>query len=62
MLESQQKLLSTVYKPINKDIDDLRNEYEKQISNKNIIINELLKKVKILTNELNEYKMHKSSV
>jgi glycosyltransferase involved in cell wall biosynthesis len=37
-----------------KSIDSLRDEYEKKISEKNIIINELLKKVKQLTNEVNE--------
>jgi glycosyltransferase involved in cell wall biosynthesis len=34
----------------------LRRNYEKQIADKNIIINELLKKLKELTNELAEYK------
>ena len=62
MLESQQKLLSIYQKPVNKDIEILRNDYEKRISDKNIIINELLKKVKILTAELYEYKMCKSDV
>jgi hypothetical protein len=62
MLESQQKLLSIYQKPVNKDIEILRNDYEKRISDKNIIINELLKKVKTLTAELYEYKMCKSDV
>ena len=62
MLEAQQKLLSTFYKPVNKDIENLCNKYETQISDKNIIINELLKKVKMLTNELDEYKMQKNNV
>jgi radical SAM superfamily enzyme len=37
-----------------KSIDSLRDEYEKKLSEKNILINELLKKVKQLTNEVNE--------
>ena len=61
MLESQQKLLS-FYKPTNKDFETLRNEYEKKLSDKNIIINELLKKVKLLTNELEQYKLCKPNV
>ena len=54
MLEAQQKLLSTLYKPVNKEIESLRNEYEKKISDKNILINELLKRIKQLTIELDE--------
>ena len=56
MLESQQKLLSVYNKPFNKDLETLRNDYEKKLSDKNVIITELLKKVKVLTNELEEYK------
>jgi glycosyltransferase involved in cell wall biosynthesis len=56
MLESQQKLLSTIYKPANKEIEGIKNLYEKKISDKNIIINELLKKIKSLNNELEHYK------
>jgi glycosyltransferase involved in cell wall biosynthesis len=41
---------------LNKIIEDIRNEYEKKIENKNILINELLKKVKELTTEINHYK------
>jgi hypothetical protein len=41
---------------LNKIIEDVRNEYEKKIENKNILINELLKKVKELTTEINHYK------
>jgi len=55
MLESQQKLLSTIYKPVNKEIETLRNEYDKKIADKNILINELLKKIKYLTEELSKY-------
>ena len=57
MLEAQQKLLSTIYKPFNKDVEALRNEYEKKLSDKNVIINELLKKIKMLNAELEEYKL-----
>jgi glycosyltransferase involved in cell wall biosynthesis len=61
MLEAQQKLLSTFYKPTNKDVETLRNEYEKKLSDKNVIITELLKKVKQLTNELEYYKSSKTN-
>jgi hypothetical protein len=40
----------------NTAINSLRNEYEKKLADKNIIINELLKKVKTLTTELADYK------
>jgi hypothetical protein len=41
-------------------IDALRNEYEKKLGDKNLIINELLKKVKTLTTELADYKLGKN--
>ena len=59
MLEAQKKLLSTVYKPTNKDIENIRNEYEKKMSEKNILIQELLKKIKEITVELDYYKSGK---
>lgn len=59
MLELQKKLLTPYYNPINKDIETLRNEYEKKISDKNLLINELLKKIKEITNELSDYKTGK---
>jgi seryl-tRNA synthetase len=62
MLEAQQKLLTTIYKPGNKDIETIRTEYEKKIENKNILINELLKKIKELTIELADYKTGKIAV
>jgi glycosyltransferase involved in cell wall biosynthesis len=62
MLESQQKILSTFYKSTNKDMETLRNEYEKKLSDKNLIINELLKKVKSLTNDLEQYKSCKTNI
>ena len=46
---------------IDKDIETIRNEYEKKLDNKNILINELLKKVKELTIELADYKTGKIS-
>ena len=51
MLQSQQKLLS-----FNKD-----NEYEKKLADKNILISELLKKIKQLTTEVNELRNATSS-
>ena len=60
MMEAQQKLLAhkqqLLDKTINKDIEDLKTHYEKQLSDKTYLISELLKKVKDLTTELNEYK------
>ena len=44
----------------NTNIDALRNEYEKKIADKNLIINELLKKVKTLTIEIADYKLGKN--
>ena len=49
MLQSQQKLL--LY---NKNNETLCSEYEKKLSDKNILISELLKKIKQLTTEVNE--------
>jgi glycosyltransferase involved in cell wall biosynthesis len=48
MLQSQQKLL------YNKNNETLCNEYEKKLSDKNILISELLKKITQLTKEVNE--------
>ena len=63
MLEMRQNLLS-FYKPDSNtnnknDIDKIRNEYEKKLSEKNVIISELLKKLKEITSELSEYKTGK---
>jgi glycosyltransferase involved in cell wall biosynthesis len=52
MLQSQQKILS--FSNHVKDIETIRNEYEKKLSDKNLLISELLKKIKQLTLELNE--------
>ena len=49
MLQSQQKLL--LY---NKNNETLCSEYEKKLSDKNILISELLKKITQLTKEVNE--------
>jgi glycosyltransferase involved in cell wall biosynthesis len=51
MLQSQQKLL--LY---NKNNETLCNEYEKKLSDKNILISELLKKITQLTKEVNEFR------
>ena len=59
ILEAQQKILTFGHKSINKDIEELRNEYEKKISDKNVLINELLKKLKDITIELSDYKTGK---
>jgi glycosyltransferase involved in cell wall biosynthesis len=40
----------------NSEINSLKTFYEKQLSDKTYLINELLKKIKQLTNELSEYK------
>jgi glycosyltransferase involved in cell wall biosynthesis len=55
MLQSQQKILS-LCSPINQDLEKLRNDYEKKISDKNLLISELLKKIKQITIELDELK------
>ena len=44
------------YIPQNNNIKDIQDKYEKQLAEKTVLINELLKKVKELTNELNSYK------
>jgi glycosyltransferase involved in cell wall biosynthesis len=59
MLEAQQNFFTSGHTPINKDTETLRNEYEKKICDKNILINELLKKIKELTSELSDYKTGK---
>ena len=60
MLESQNKFLSHINKPNNKLINnDLINEYEKKLSEKTYLINELLKKIRLLTTELDDYKSGK---
>ena len=41
----------------NDEIEYIRNEYEKKLENKNILINELLKRIKELTTELSDYKV-----
>jgi glycosyltransferase involved in cell wall biosynthesis len=41
---------------ITSDINSLRTYYEKQLSDKTYLINQLLKKIKELTNELSDYK------
>jgi len=56
LLETQKKIMDTFCKPTNnqldKDYTQLRNEYEKKLADKNVIIQELLKKIKMLTTEL----------
>jgi len=57
MLEAQQKILSTFNKQNQpKNIEDIIKQYEKKIEEKNYLINELLKKIKILTEELSAFK------
>ena len=55
MLEAQQKFMTSCHR---QGTDPLKNnkDYEKQLSDKTYLINELLKKVKALTIELDEYK------
>ena len=50
----------TTMQNTNTAISTLQNEYEKKIADKNLIINELLKKVKTLTVELADYKLGKN--
>jgi glycosyltransferase involved in cell wall biosynthesis len=62
MLESQQKLLASFQGTTGnlKEIDTLKQHYDKQLSDKSYLINELLKKIKALTIELDEYKNNKT--
>lgn len=55
MIQTQQKILS-YYNPVNTDIQTIRNEYEKKLSEKNILITELLKRIKQLTIEVDKLK------
>jgi glycosyltransferase involved in cell wall biosynthesis len=57
MLQSQQKLL-LFSNNVNKEGNLLRNEYEKKISDKNILISELIKKIKQLTIEIEQLKLN----
>jgi len=61
MLESQQKLLTSFQSTTGnlKEIDALKQHYDKQLADKSYLINELLKKIKALTIELDEYKNNK---
>ncbi len=61
MIESQQKLMMSYQKKYTADanVEAIKQQYEKQLSDKTYLINELLKKVKNLTNELEEYKKKK---
>ena len=52
-LEEHNKMFNT---NTNTNTETIRNEYEKKIEAKNILINELLKKIKALTIELSNYK------
>jgi glycosyltransferase involved in cell wall biosynthesis len=58
MLEAQQKIMNSLQRnmPINKDVEAVKQHYEKLLSDKSYLINELLKKVKMLTLELDQYK------
>jgi glycosyltransferase involved in cell wall biosynthesis len=59
MMEDKEKILALTNKYNNNNnvaINILRSEYEQKLADKNIIINELLKKVKLLTLELATYK------
>ena len=59
-IEDQHKLLELTNNiNVNSiDLNKMRVEYEKQLENKNIIINELLKKVKVLTSKISEYEQN----
>jgi glycosyltransferase involved in cell wall biosynthesis len=62
MLESQQKLQTSFQGTTGnfKEIDALKQHYDKQLSDKSYLINELLKKIKALTIELDDYKNNKT--
>lgn len=52
--QQQQQQLLSLYNSI--DINTLRNDYEQKLSDKNTIINELFKKIKLLTSEVDQLK------
>ena len=56
MLEAQQKFMASCSKKVTANSDTISMHYEKQLSDKTYLINELLKKVKSLTIEVDEYK------
>jgi len=58
MLEARQKIMNNFQNTNNStnDIEILRENYEKQLADKNYLINELLRKLKELTNEFDKYK------
>jgi glycosyltransferase involved in cell wall biosynthesis len=57
MMEAQQKLFTSMQRGLmTKDAEEVKQHYEKLLSDKTCLINELLKKVKSLTIELDEYK------
>jgi hypothetical protein len=53
MLDLQQKMMQHHE---SKDIEAVRQQYEKQLEEKTFLINELFKKIKLLTSELDVYK------
>jgi hypothetical protein len=53
MLDLQQKMM---HHHESKDIEAVRQQYEKQLEEKTFLINELFKKIKLLTSELDVYK------
>ena len=57
MLKAQQQILTSLHKPnMNNDLIEMKRNYDKQIADKNYIISELLKKIKLLNQELAECK------
>jgi glycosyltransferase involved in cell wall biosynthesis len=56
MLEDHQKIMASCSKKVTANSDAISMHYEKQLSDKTYLINELLKKVKSLTIEVDEYK------
>lgn len=58
MIEDKQKILALTNKNNNNNssIALMREEYEKKLADKNVIINELLKRVKMLSNDLETLK------
>jgi glycosyltransferase involved in cell wall biosynthesis len=58
MLEARQKIMNNFQglNPSNSEIEMMRENYEKQLADKNYLINELLRKLKEITNEFDKYK------
>jgi glycosyltransferase involved in cell wall biosynthesis len=61
-MELKNRILAATNNSSNQSMEKLRQEYEKKLADKNIIINELIKKIKELTNEVANYKQRMNEI